>query len=225
MNKSQRFYELNFRDLLNAERYNTSNYFRSLDLIMNRKIKIKPQKPYIIKKAKDTINDFFFFNNKRKYQIKLNNIIDKPVIPKLNKEYIKIAETLRISNDRKRDLYFKALSLENEKLSQKIFSQKPRAINVRLLEKLNSETHDKYLEILRNPVLMKKSVYNYPTYLPKIYKPNKVKYHFRSKTESNLEPDYEHSEELKEHNHKEISHQRRGHINENQYDEQIGTES
>ena len=61
MNKSQRFYELNFRDILNAERYNTSNYFRSLDLIMNRKIKIKPQKPYIIKKAKDTINDFFFF--------------------------------------------------------------------------------------------------------------------------------------------------------------------
>ena len=76
--------------------------------------------------------------------------------------------------------------------------------------------HEKYVEILKSPYIMRRSnkysPAKNPVYLPKIEK--RVNAH--SKTEFNLDSDneksHDNSMEMNDHGAQEISHQKRGHI-------------
>lgn len=213
MNSSQRRYELGFNLLGNSQRFNTTNYFRTIDLIRSRQSQFPTTtKKYMIKSTiQEPYKDFFVKKTNEKLRLKLETIQSKPVAPKLNLEYIELEQRMKNNKERTRELYNRALSLENEKFVYRVFTQKPRVINAKLLKKLYEENHNKYIEQLKSPKNRKNSESSsIPVRLPKI---NKKNAHY--KTEANLDSDDEDKNnylELKDHEHKEISHQRQGHI-------------
>ena len=217
MNATQKRYDQGFYILGSSQRFNTTNYFRTIDLIRSRpnQFPTSPKK-YIIKSIiQEPYKDIYVIRANQKLRLKLDTIQSKPVIPKLNTEFIEIEQRMRNNKDKARELYNRALSLQNEKFIYRVFSQKPRIINTKLLEKLYEEKHDKYIEQLKSPRIRKNSYKSnlLPVRLPKISKNN---IHFR--TEVNLDSDNEDSNdndnnlELKDHEHKEINHQKQGHI-------------
>ena len=224
MNLAQKQYELGFNLLMNSQRFSTTNYFRNLDTIRSRPSQYTSPKRYIFKKTiQEPFKDYFVMKSNEQFRIRIETIQNKPVIPKLNTEYIELEERMQTNRERARQLYNRAISLENERFEKRVFNQRPRAINIKLLEKLYKEKHEKYINILKTPNKRRFNIYgNYsslPIRLPKILnnkdnKYNKISLH--SRTEANLDSDNEqnnnNSLELKDHEHKEISHQRQGHI-------------
>ena len=134
------------------------------------------------------------------FRLRLNSIETKPVIPKINIDYVELGQRMRNNRERTRELYNRAISLENEKFTNRVFIQKPRVTNTKILEKSPSITR------------YKNDFNKMPVRLPKLstYKNGKNKVH--SRTEANLDSDNDeindNSVELKDHVHKEISHQK-----------------
>ena len=219
MNSTQRRYELGFNLLGNSNKFNTTNYFRTLESIRSRRNQFPSSpKKYIIKSSiQEPYKDYFVIKTNNKLRLKLETLLSKPVIPKINTKYIEIEQRLKNNKERIREIFNRNLILQNEQFVNRVFSQKPRVINTKLLEKLYEENHEKYIKLLKSPKNRKNSCNSnlIPVRLPKISKNNK---HFR--TEANLDSDNEDSKdsnnnnslELKDHEHKEISHQRQGHI-------------
>ena len=216
MNSYQRQYESGFRLAENIQRFSSTNYFKSLDHIKKRKLQIPTPKKYIIKKfSNEPYKDLFVLKENKRIKLKLDSINEKPPVPKLNLEYIKLGEIMRNNKERNREIYQKALSLENSKFTARIREQKPIILTAKELGKMFAE-HERYVEILKSPCIMRRSTKysppKAPVYLPKIEK--KINAH--SKTEFNLDSDneksHDNSMEMKEHDANEISHQKRGHI-------------
>ena len=219
MNSTQRKYELGFNLLVNSKKLNTTNYFRTIETIRSRKnqFTVSPKK-YIIKSSiKEPYKDYFVIQANQKLRFKIETLQRKPVIPKLNTEYSEIEQRMKNNKERIREIFNRNLLSQNEQFVNRVFSQKPRVINTILLQKLYEEKHEKYIKMLQSPKNRKNSCNSnlVPVRLPKISKNNK---HYR--TEANLDSDNEDSKdynnnnslELKDHEHKEISHQRQGHI-------------
>lgn len=215
MNSYQRQYESSFRLASNIQRFSSTGYFKSLDSIRKRQIQIPTPKKYIIKKfSNEPYKDFFVLRENKRLRLRLDSINEKPPAPKLNYEFIKLGEIMRNNKERNRELYQKAISLENSKYVTRIKEQKPIILTAKIFDKMFAE-HEKYVEMLKSPYIMRRSKdspVKTPIYLPKIEK--RVNAH--SKTEFNLESDNEKSNdnslEMNSHDAKEISHQKRGHI-------------
>ena len=229
MNFAQRQYELSFNLLANSPRFSTTNYFSSIEAVKSRPFKLPSPKSFIIKQVHyEPFKDFFVIKSNEKLRLKLYSIQNKPVVPKINFEYLEIEKRIKNNRERARYLNSRALTLENEKFTNRVFSQKPRVIKTRILEKLYEENHEKYINLLKNSRNKRDSngygnYYSSPIKLPKISRKNRI----HSRTEANLDSDNEQSNnnnslELKDHEHKEISHQKQGHI-EGQHNNQVET--
>jgi len=221
MNFAQKQYELGFRLLnsTNFQRFNTTNYFKSLDNAKSRPNPYPSPKKYLLRKVvQEPYKDFFVIKSNRNFRLKLNSIESKPVIPKINIEFLELGQRMKNNKEKTRELFNRAISLENERISNRIFTQKPRVLNTKLLEKLYVETHDKYIEKLKSPSITryKKNLHPIPITLPKLSSFKFGKYSIQSRTEANLDSDNEevnnNSLELKDHGHKEIYHQKQGHL-------------
>ena len=202
MNFSQKQYELNLR-LFSTDLSDSTNYFNSLNLAKLRKNPYTSPKKYVI-------------NENKKIKIRLDNISNKPVEPILNNEYIELEQRIKINKEKNREIYKRGLSKENEKYSSRIFSQKPRVINTELLEKLYIETHEKYIEQLKSKKVNKNNNKT-PRLFGKIILPKISAYNNMDLNENDR------SKDLKNHGHKEITHQKPGHsdTNEDKNDENI----
>ena len=227
MNFAQKQYELSFNLLANSNRFNATNYFRTIDAIRSRPYQIPSPKNLIIKKVhNEPFKDFLVIKSNEKLRLRLDSIQSKPVIPKINIEYLEIEKRMKNNRERARYLYNRALTFENDKYSTRVFSQEPRVIKTKILEKLYEENHEKYINILKRSKnrINEKGYGNYyyssQIKLPRIIKKNNL----HSRTEANLDSDNEqpnnNSLELKDHKYKEISHQKQGHI-EGQHNYQV----
>jgi hypothetical protein len=222
MNLAQRQYELGFRLLnsTNFQRFNTTNYFKSIDVAKNRPNQFPSPKKIIIKKTlQEPYKDFFVLRANRNLRLRLNSIESKPVIPKINVDYVELGQRMKNNKERTRELYNRALSLENERFANRVFTQKPRIITTKVLEKLYLETHNRLIEQLKSPSITRyhNDFDKVPVKLPKLSSYKNGQYKIHSRTEANLDSDNEEmnnnsSVELKDHGHKEISHQKQGHI-------------
>ena len=215
MKSSQRYYELGFKLNSNLHKLNPANYFHTLDLIRKRQNKFKIQKENLMKKTFQKPNkDYFVIKSNKMFKIKLSAIFERPIQPKLNEEFLKLSEKIRITKNRIRELNKRSISLENEKLSKRFFNKKPGEFNIKILERVNSQTHDKYLKQIKSPFLIRQKKWlNSPLTLPKIYSSKKGKFNIHSKTEFNMAPEYSSYNNLadyKGHSHKDITHQKRG---------------
>ena len=230
MNSLQKKYELNCRLLNQNQR--VSEYYRYLE-----QIRLKPNNfsinydPVVMKKIiYIPYKDPNVIRSNIRMISKLNNIIDEPVIPKLNNEYLEVKELIKNNKDRYRDFQERSLSIENINYKERVFNQKPRVEEAKKLKQLYEETHEKYLRILKNSrtknyenEYRKFSHNNSRLVLPPINSVSVSKEPsekiFQTEVISKYDnDDYDNKSEeiesvkMNEHKYSEISHQRQGHI-------------
>jgi hypothetical protein len=215
MKIAQKQYELGFKLLGGSQRFDTTNYFTSIEASRNRPNPFTSPKQYIIKKnLQEPFKDYFVLKSNEKLRLKIETIQSKPVIPKLNVEYLELEQRIKNNKEKSRQIYNRALSLENEKFVHRVFTQKPRVIHMKFLEKLyedNQQIKSPRRNVNGNTIYKKLKIK-----LPKISGYKDWRYSIHSRTEANLDENDEsgnnNSLELKDHEHKEIKHQKQGHI-------------
>jgi hypothetical protein len=218
MNAFQRQYETGFRLMENIPKFSSTNYFKTLNIIRNRQSQYPTRKLIIKSEFQEPEKTYDVMKENKRLKLNIYNISHKPYIPKINTKFIKYGEFLRNNKERNRDVYNRALSLENKKYSNRIYNQKPIILKVKYLEKLLSETHDKYLEMIKNPCLMRKSFDMKNRTLVNLPNINSKRKRFKghSKTEANLNVDndqsYNNSIEMTSHGYSDISHQKMGNV-------------
>ena len=216
MNFAQRHYELGFKILGGSQKFNTTNYFSHIDTIRSRpnQYPLSPTRFLLKKNLYEPFKDFYVIKSNEKFRLKLETIQTKPVIPKINEEYIQLEQRMKNNRERARELYNRALSLENEKFKNRVFTQKPRVSNLRLIEKLYGNQQRN--SIVKSPKKRNSIYSSIPIKLPKLSGYKDWKYNLHSRTEANLDSDNENSNdkslELKDHGYKEISHKKQGYI-------------
>ena len=212
MNFSQKQYELSLR-LFSTDLNDSNNYFNSLNLAKARKNPFTSPKKYVIKHINtEPYKDFFVINENKKIKIRLDTINSKPVEPILNNEYIELEQRIKNNKERNREIYNLGLSRENEKYSSRVFSQKPKVISTEMLEKLYTETHEKYIEQLKSKNNTRNKGKDQPV---RIYGKIKLPKISAYKNFDTVINENNKSKELKNHGHKEITHQKPGHFDSN----------
>ena len=149
MNSAQKQYE--FRARLFNDNYgkksDLSDYFRFLDEIRTRKNRyvIPPDKHVIKKIVYEPFKDPDVIEANRKNKIKLYTIMDEKPLPKLNNIYLEVREKIRNSKEKYREIAERALSVENSRFQERVFSQKPRIGELKILKKL----HKRYSKLMK----------------------------------------------------------------------------
>ena len=212
MNFSQKQYELSLR-IFSTDLNDSTNYFNSLNLAKARKNPFTSPKKYVIKHINtEPYKDFFVINENKKIKIRLDTINSKPVEPILNNEYIELEQRIKNNKERNREIYNLGLSRENEKYSSRVFSQKPKVISTEMLEKLYTETHEKYIEQLKSKNNTRNKGKDQPV---RIYGKIKLPKISAYKNFDTVINENSKSKEMKNHGHKEITHQKPGHFDSN----------
>ena len=222
MNINQRLYDTRLKMINNN--LNPFYFLQSIDLIRSRKtmyplyqtfyLKKNPQIPY---KSNYVIESNKRFNNK------MNNIMNKKVCPKINNIFLELETRIKNNKNKNREKNSRALTLENEKYTNRVMTQKARILNAKLLRKIYEENHDKYLELLLRPMKLKinkknekERISNFRTRLPNISSNTTERFYSkgRYKTENNFsstnEQSKENSLELTEHRRNEMIHNKPG---------------
>ena len=222
MNTIQRLYDSGFNTITGAQQLNPFKYYSALQLINQRTTQYPSFGKINIKRVnKIPYQDYFVIESNKKYKKKIKDLREKPVMPKINSVYLELDK--RIKNNKSKILTNKnrALTLENNKYNKRVRNQKPKLLKAEFLRKLFIENHDKYLEILLRNTRFRKKVGNSQDFkTPYISLPNISGYKnglFRKKyykTEYNLDENDDSknnsSVEQKDHKHIEISHQKKG---------------
>jgi hypothetical protein len=182
------------------------HFFKNIDLIRERKtmyplyqtVYLKSTKPHIPYKTAFVIED-----NKR-FGGRMGGIMNKKAMPKINTVFLELEERIKHNNKKNADNKKRALTLENEKYTNRVMTQKPRVLNTKYLKKLYEEKHDKYLELLLRPMKLKNNkksnlqrTLNFRTKLPNISSTSTDGFYskYRSSTENNMETTNEQSKE------------------------------
>ena len=227
MNTTQRLYDLGFNTITGYRQLNPFTYFKSIDLINQRKSQYPSFDKFIIKSEnKIPYKDYFVMQSNTQYKNKIMNWRKKPVIPKINTIYLELDKRIKINKEKIKQNQQRALTMENNKYNIRVKSQKPKLLKADYLQKLYIENHDKYLELLLRNTRFRKKVGNSQDMktpyvkLPNLseYKGGLYKKHYR--TEYNLDENSDsnnNSVEQKDHKHKEISHKKGGHYDKQNY--------
>ena len=228
MNSVQKEYE--FRSRIFNDNYgkkaDVSDYIRFLDEIRTRKNRyiIPPEKNVIKKIIYEPFKDPDVIEANRRNKLKLYTIIDEKPLPKINKLYLEVREQIRHSKEKYREIAERALSVENSRFQDKVFNQKPRIGEIKLLKKL----HKRYYKLMKtsrtndndNEDVYKYSKKTHDVILPSINQHKEEKgekifqtevYYNNNATETDQSMEKS-AEKMEDHKYSEISHQKQGHI-------------
>jgi hypothetical protein len=234
MNNTQRMYDLGYSTVIGAKQLNPFCYFKSLQLIKERKTQYPSFDRFNLKRNNYQLpyQNIYVIESNKKFRNKIMSIRDKPVIPKMNTVYLQLDEIIKHNKGKIKEKNQRALTLENTKYIKRVKNQKPKILKANVLNKLFIENHDKYLEILlRNSRFRKMAAADKSEMkasfikLPNIStsgsgSKNAYSSKMHSQTEYNLDDENGHSNnnssiEQKDHKHNEISHQKRGDVEKN----------
>ena len=219
MNARQKDYELRSRLFNINNNQKISDYFRFIDQVKSRPNQYttgaerSSKRRFIYAPYKDpnVIRD-----NKR-FKLKIYKIIEEPVLPRLNLEYLEVREILRNSRERQKEMAQRALSVENDYYKERLFGNNRSKVEVRRLK--NSKTkqfESDFLEFIGNPS---------GVVLPPIHRSSKNSFKRKQKSEkifqtevnSNLNDSDKldndqslNSAQMRDHQAKEITHKKRG---------------
>ena len=225
MNSTQKFYDLGFLTVNNSiQKINPFDYLKNLRLIQERKTQFPTFDKSIMKKMPEIpYKNHFIMESNKKYHHKIKEMRDKPVAPKINTVFIELNQKIRNYKEINKIIKSRALTLDNHNYKKRIKNQQPKLLKAEFLSKLFINNHDKYLEILlRNSKFRKKinkssignknstiKLPNISSYREDIF--NK----FHSRTEFNLDSEEnskDNSIEQKDIKYIEIVHQKQGHL-------------
>ena len=212
MESLQKLYEIKsrvFKDM-NLE---SAEYFKLIDQIRTRPNKYAiPQKKISMKRfIYEPFKDPLVIRENKKNKLRLYSIIEEPVSPRLNYEYLELRERMKNSREKCREIVERALSLENEKFQNRVFNQRPRIDEIKGLKIKwikNSKTKD-YESDYRDFTKKSKDLF-----LPDINAHKETKSDKIFKTEINTDNNskdeqyIENAQKMKDHKYKDISHQR-----------------
>ena len=242
MNPIQKQYEFKSKIPTLFHKIEPEDYFRYLSIINTRKNQyLETQTKFNIKRnIYEPFKDPSIIEANRRLKLKIYSIIEEPPLPKINKEYLEVKETITRNKEKCREIAQRALSIENEKYKNEVFNQKPRVELFRKIKKLHinhnnsrantisrtkrSENEKRYSEKNTNDLI-----------LPKINRRREKKVKEREKerekdeiiekTEKLFQTEViphnnnsvddqsiENTERLNEHKYEDISHQKQGHI-------------
>ena len=222
MKSSQKLYDLAFITINNSlVKTNPLDYFKNIKMIYSRKTQYPSFEKFVMNRIEQIpYKNHYVIESNKKYNFKIKEIRSKPVIPKINSDFLVLDERIRNNKERNKFVKARAITLENNKYKQRIKEQKPKVIKADFLEKLFTDSHDKYLELLlRNSKFRKKdfksNISKFSPRLPTIFD-NKSKFmkKYRSRTEWNLisnDTSKDNSLVQNDHKHNEISHEKQGH--------------
>jgi hypothetical protein len=218
MNARQKDYELRSR-LYNNNNQKVSDYFRFIDQVRAR------SNQYTTGAERSSIRRFIYapykdpdvIRDNKRFKLKIYKIIEEPVLPRLNLEYLEVREILRNARERQKEMAQRALSLENDYYKERLFGNNRSKVEVRRLK--NSKTkqfESDFLEFMGK---------NYGVVLPPIHRSSKNSIKRKEKSEKifqteinsnlndsdNLDNDQSlNSGQMKDHKAKEITHAKRG---------------
>lgn len=217
MNARQKDYELRSRLYNNNQK--VSDYFRFIDQVRTR------PNQYTTGAERSSIKRFIYapykdpnvIRENKRFKLKIYKIIEEPVLPKLNIEYLEVREILRNSRERQNEMAQRALSVENDYYKERLFGNNRSKVEVRRLKNSKTKQFERdFLELLGKSSGM---------VLPPIHRSNKHSLKRREKSEKifqtevnsnlndsdNLDNDQSlNSAKMKDHNAKEITHKKRG---------------
>ncbi len=228
MKAEQKLYDAGFNTITGVQQLNPFPYFRSLQLIATRKTQYPSFDKFNIKRIERIpYKDYFVIESNKKYKNKIIDWRQKPVIPKINKLYLELDKRIKINKEKIKISQSRALTLENNKYNIRVKNQRPNLLKADFLKKLFLENHNKYLELLlRNSRFRKKPGKSSDLKRPYVKLPSISGYrdglftNMHSKTEYNLDENdqsRDNSIEQKDHKHKEISHQKQGYDEKQNY--------
>ena len=221
MNITQRLYDTQMKMITND--INPSFFYQSIGLINSRKTMYPLYKTfYLKKKPRIPYQTNYVIENNKRFSSKMDDIMNKKVTPKINNIFLELEERIKINKKKNRENKIRALTIENEKYTNRVMEQKARVLNAKYLNKLYKENHDKYLELLLRPMKirankMKKNQksYNFRTRLPNISQTSTDGFYSKGRYKTDIsstnEQSNENSLELKEHKRHEIIHGRPNH--------------
>ena len=226
MKSSQKFYDLAFLTINNSLiRTNPLDYYKNVKMIRARKTQYPSFEKFSIPRIEQIpYKNHYVIESNKKYNFKIKEIRMKPVIPKVNAEFIALDKRIKNNKERNKFVKARAVTLENNKYKKRIKEQKPNIIKADFLQKLFTDNHDKYLEILLRNSRFRKTEFKsngskFSPRLPNIFN-NKSKSmkKYRSRTEFNLNSNnnskdnsQDNSLVQNDHKHIDISHEQQGH--------------
>lgn len=217
MNYLQKLYDIKSQLFIKSRQIDASEYLYLIEQIHSRPNQyIIPQKKITFKRPiYEPFKDPFVIRENKKHKLRIFNILDAHSSPKLNYEYLEVRDKMRHNKEKQRELAERALSLENSKFQERVFSQRPRVDEYKNLRTINdndsdnSRNKDYENNYKRKSNLVLPDIYEY-----KNKKPKKI-----LKTDINSNRDHplkeqllENGEKMKDHNYAEISHHKQGHI-------------
>ena len=215
MNITQRLYETRFKMITSDQHLDPFYFLKNIDLIRSRKTMYPMYKTfYLKKKPQIPYKSNLVMENNKRFSERMGGIMNKKVVPKINNVFLELEERLKNNRIKTRNNKIRALTLENEKYANRVWTQKPIVLNAKYLKKLYSEKHDKYIELLLRPKKIKihkkmkfQRTFNFNKKLPNISATSTDGFNsrYRSNTENMMETTYSQSKE----NFLELTEQRR----------------
>lgn len=219
MNARQKDYELRSRLFNIDSNQKVSDYFRFIEQVRTR------PNQYTTGAERSSIKRFIYapykdpnvIRENKRFKLKIYKIIEEPVLPRLNLEYLEVREMLKNSRERQKEMAHRALSVENDYYKERLFGDNNSKGQVRRLK--NSKTKQFETDFLE---LLGKSS---GVVLPPIQRPSKNAIQRKEKSEkifqtevnSNLNDSYNldndqslNSAKMRDHKAKEITHKKRG---------------
>jgi len=154
MKPRQKDYELRARLFNNNNNKKVSDYFRFIDQVKSRpnnyttEQERSPKRRFIYAPYKDPN----VIRENKRFKLKIYKIIEEPVLPRLNMEFLEVREILRNSRERRNEMAHRVLSVENNYYKEKVFGYNKSNVQVRRLK--NSKTkqfESDFLELMQNP--------------------------------------------------------------------------
>ena len=224
MNSLQKQYELKNRMFSKDQKIDISEYFKFIEQVRTRpnQFSIQIEKPTMKRFIYEPFKDPSVIASNRRHKLRLYNIIEQPTLPKLNNVYLEVRETLKHNKDRSREFAEKALNIENSKFIDRIFNQRSRVDEIKGLIKhrnVNSIKSSKSKDYESDYRQFQKK--QRELILPDINgqrerrnseKLFQTEVNAKNKNYINEQPT-KNGEKLKDHNYKDISHHKQGHIN------------
>lgn len=224
MNSIQKLYEIRSRMPYTTQRVPISEYFKNLGLIRTRRNQfIFPQDKTAVKKfVYEPFKDPFIKEANKKHKLKIFSILAENPLPKINDVFLEVRKNMKNSKEKYRKMAERALSVENLKFEDSIFSQRPRVPEFRKLRKNYTKKHRRYNKIMKysrtkyNLEDDKKNQSKYKNLvLPDINgNNNKTEKLFQTEINTNNNSLNDKStkipEKMKEHKHEEIPHEQKG---------------
>ena len=224
MNINQRLYDTRLKMVTNGYNLHPFHFFKNIDLIRQRKTMYPMYQTFYLKtKPKVLYKTNYVIEDNKRFSERMGGIMNKKVIPKINSVFLELEERIKHNKQKNRDNKTRALTLENEKYTNRVMTQKARVLNANYLKKLYEENHDKYLELLLRPMKIRNNKnisyqkpFNIRNKLPTISSTSTEGFYskYRSNTDNNMETtndqSKENSLELSEHKRHEMIHNKAG---------------